>query len=465
MAGRKNRAGNPGPDPSGGPGAGSPTLLIRGGWILSMAPGGFQGQGDILVREGRIQEIGRDLPRPPGASLLDASGAAVLPGLVQAHIHLCQTLFRGLAEEMELLPWLQTRILPLEAAHDEKSIAASARLALTELLLSGTTAVQTMETVRHTQVVLEVLEEAGVTAVTGGCLIDQGEGIPPSMVLPAGRALEAQLSLAREWNGKRSDRVEAALCPRFALSCSEGLLRECAAASRDKGLRLHTHAAENKEEIRRVREITGLSDIAFLDGAGLLGPATSLAHCVHVSPEDRARLRDRGVHVVTCPSANLKLASGIAPAAEYLDQGIDLALGADGAPCNNRLDPWRETLLLSLLQKVLAGPAALPPGKALETATLGGARALGREKEIGTLEKGKRADLAVVDLEAPWLGPGGSPETRLVFAAGPAEVRHLVLGGKPVVRNGEFLLWDPAEAAARAREELEKLLSRANLPS
>ncbi len=465
MAERKTQTGNQDPSPSGGPGKASASLFIRGGWVLSMAPGGFEGLGDILVREGRIHEIGPDLSRPPGVPLLDASGAAVLPGLVQAHVHLCQTLFRGLAEEMELLPWLLTRILPLEAAHDERSIAASARLALTELLLSGTTAVQTMETVRHTEVVLEILEETGMTAVTGGCLIDQGEGVPPSMLLPAERALEAQLALAREWNGRRGGRVEAALCPRFALSCSEGLLRECAAASREKGLRLHTHAAENKGEIRRVRETTGLSDIAYLDRAGILGPQTSLAHCVHVSPEDRVRLQERGVHVVTCPSANLKLASGIAPAAEYLSRGIRLALGADGAPCNNRLDPWRETRLLSLLQKVLAGPAALSPREALETATLGGARALGREKEIGSLEAGKRADLVVVDLESPWLGPGGSPETRLVYAAGPADLRHLVLGGKVAVRDGEFLLWDPAEAAARAREELEKLLSRAKLPS
>ena len=438
-------------------------LLVRGGWILSMVPGGFQGKGDLLVRGGKIQAMGPDLAGPEGTPLLDASGAAVLPGLVQAHLHLCQTLFRGLAEDLELLPWLTERILPLEAAHDEKSIRASARLALTELLLSGVTAVQTMETVHHTQAVLEVLEEAGVTAVTGGCLIDQGEGTPPSMVLSARDALEAQLSLAREWNGKGEGRIEVALCPRFSLSCSEGLLRECAAAARDMGLRLHTHAAENKGEIERVRRLTGRSDIAYLDETGVLGPATGVAHCVHVDPEDRDRLKDRGVHVLTCPSANLKLASGIAPVSEYLEEGISVALGSDGAPCNNRLDPWMEIRLLALLQKTLAGPAALSPGRALHAATLGGAGALGRDGEIGSLEPGKRADLVVVDLDSPWLGPGGSPETRLVYAAGPRDVRHVVLGGEVVVKNREFLPWDPAEAAARAREELKSLLSRAGI--
>ena len=439
------------------------SLLVRGGWILSLAPGGFEGPGDLLVEEGRIRALGPRLEPPPGTPVLDASGAAVLPGLIQAHLHLCQTLFRGLAEEMELLPWLTRRILPLEAAHDEESLCASARLAVTELLLSGTTAVQTMETVRHTRVVLEVLEEAGLTAVTGGCLIDRGEGTPPSMVRPAAQALEEQLSLAREWRERPGSPVHPALCPRFALSCSEGLLRETAAAARDLGLRIHTHAAENKGEIRRVREITGMSDIAWLEETGILGPATGLAHCVHVSPRDRALLKDRGVHVLTCPSANLKLASGIAPIAEYLEQGIRVALGADGAPCNNRLDPWEEMRLLSLLQKVQAGPEALPPRQALLIAGPGGARALGLEEEVGSLEPGKRADLVVADLEKPWLGPGGPPETRLVFAAGRGEVRHVVLGGKVVVRKGEFLLWDPEEAAARAREELEKLLDRAEI--
>jgi len=429
-----------------------------------MAPGGFEGKGDLLVLDGRIRALGPGLEPPGGIPRLDASGGAVLPGLVQAHLHLCQTLFRGLAEERELLPWLTERILPLEAAHDEESIAASARLALTELIRAGVTAVQTMETVHHTRAVLEVLEEAGITAVTGGCLIDRGEGTPPGMVLPAREALEEQLALAEEWKDRPSP-VEGALCPRFSLSCSRELLEACGAEAARRGLRLHTHSSENKGEIRRVREITGLTDIAYLEDRGILGPATSLAHCVHVEAPDRRRLLERGVHVVHCPSANLKLASGIAPIAEYLDQGIQVALGADGAPCNNSLDPWRETRLLSLLQKVLAGPKALPARKALQAATLGGARALGKEAEIGTLEEGKRADLVVVDLEAPWLGPGGEPETRLVYSAGPRDVRHVVAGGKILVREGEFLLWDPAEAAARAREELEKLLERAELPA
>src|SRR6185436_16438850 len=358
---------------------------------------------DVLVDDGRIKTVGRSDGRTVGrskATAIDCSGMVILPGLVQAHIHLCQTLFRGLADDLSLENWLTQRIWPLEAAHTEGSIYASAMLGAAELLLGGTTAILDMETVRHTGAAFEALESIGLRATAGKCLMD-----PASLRESTDRALQESADLCAKWHGAAAGRLRYCFAPRFAPSCTGPLLRAVSDLAERAGAVIHTHAAETPLELQMVKRETGNDELAYLDSVGISGPRAALAHCVWVDQEGIARLARQQTNVVHCPSSNLKLGSGVAPIPEMLAAGCRVGLGADGAACNNRLDAFEEMRLAALIQKPRLGPEALPAAQVLELATLGGARALGLEAEIGSIEVGKRADVVVLDLDSPRTQP------------------------------------------------------------
>lgn len=440
-----------------------PDLLIAGGTVVPMdgpphAPLGEVRGASLRVRGDRIAEIG-DLRPAPGEAVLDARGLSVLPGFVQAHVHFCQTLLRGLADDLPLLPWLERRIWPLEAAHDERSVRASAELSLLELLRGGTTSVQVMETVRHAEASFAAAAATGITAIVGNCLMDvAGSAVPPRMVTTAAEALRMSEELCRAFHGQ--GRLAYAVSPRFLLSCSAELLHDAAAFAAQRGLRIHTHAAEHPEEVAAVRSELGDDAIPALRAHGLLGARTGLAHCVHTGEADRRTLVETGTAVLHCPSANLKLGSGIAPIAEYRALGLRIGIGADGAPCNNRLSALTELRQAALLQAVCAAPGAWDAEQALWTATRGGALALGLD-DVGCLTPGRRADLVLFDLRD--LEPGGPLASRVVYSASEAHVRHVVLGGEVVVRDFAVTALDAEAIRARAAAERDALLQRAGL--
>jgi cytosine/adenosine deaminase-related metal-dependent hydrolase len=382
----------------------------------------------------------------------------VIPGLVQAHVHLCQVLFRNHADGLELLDWLSQRIWPYEAAHDARSLGFSARLGLAELLLGGTTAILDMATVRHTEAVLRAAEESGIRYTGGKCLMDAAAG---PLQEPAAPALRETTRLGRKWHGAASGRIRWALCPRFVLSCSEKLLGEVRRLSELHGWTVHTHASENRDEVALVRKRTGRDNVAYFDALGLCGPRTVLAHCVHVTDREMrtmARTRTSAVH---CPGANLKLASGVARVPELLAAGVNVALGGDGAPCNNTLDAFHEMRLAATLHLPRKGPRALPAQEVLAMATISGARALGLEADIGSIEPGKKADLAVVDLSAPHCQPGGDdPHATLVYCARASDVTDVFVDGRAVVRGRSLLTLDAAKLAAIASSEVRRVLAR-----
>src|SRR5437762_6121472 len=350
--------------------------------------------GDVLIEDGRIKRVGRSDGRTAGRSkptTIDCSGLIVLPGLVQAHIHLCQTLFRGLADDLSLENWLAKRIWPLEAAHTADSVHASAMLGATELLLGGTTAILDMETVRHTGAAFEALESIGIRATAGKCLMDAPSN-PAGLRESTDAALTESADLCAKWHGAAGGRLRYCFAPRFAPSCTGPLLRAVSDLAEKSGAMMHTHAAETPLELDTVRRETGHDEIAYLDSVGISGPRAALAHCVWMDKDDIAVLARQRTNIVHCPSSNLKLGSGIAPIPEMLAAGCRVGIGADGAPCNNRLDAFAEMRLAALIQKPRLGPDALPAAQALELATLGGARALGLDAEIGSIEPGKRAD-------------------------------------------------------------------------
>jgi cytosine/adenosine deaminase-related metal-dependent hydrolase len=440
-------------------------LEVRGGVVLSMVER-RAAPGSVFVEGGRIVAVGDRRPAgfPDDAGVIDASGCYVLPGLVQAHVHVCQTLCRGAGDDLPLLAWLRQRVWPYEAALDERAMRACARLAAAELLCGGTTAILDMGTVHETDALVEEIGRAGLRAVVGKAMMDAGDGVPARLRESTRASLDESDALRGRWSGAFDGRIGWAYAPRFVLSCSDGLLAEVAARVK-AGARLHTHASEQVEEIRLVRAEKGRDNVEFLDAVGLSGPRSTLAHCVHVTAEERRLLARTGTHVAHCPSSNLKLASGVALVPEMLAEGVSIALGADGAPCNNNLDGFLEMRLAALLHKPRAGASAMDAWTVLELATVGGARALGLEGEVGQLAPGLRADLIVVDPRALHVAPSPDPAAALVYAARAGDVRDVVVDGRVLVRGGrltEASGLDVEEVVARAVEEGRRVAGRAD---
>jgi cytosine/adenosine deaminase-related metal-dependent hydrolase len=228
-------------------------------------------------------------------------------------------------------------------------------------------------------------------------------------------------------------------------------------------MRLHTHASEQREEVELVRRERGADNIAYLAGLGLSGPRATLAHCVHATDEERRHMAAHGTHVAHCPSSNLKLGSGIAPVPEMLAQGVSVALGADGAPCNNNLDAFLELRLAALIHKPRAGTTAMPAWTALELATVAGARALGLEDDVGTLAAGKKADVIIVDPRAPHIAPSRDPASVLVYAARSSDVRDVLVDGRVLVRHKTLTATsglDREEVVRRGVEEARRVEAR-----
>lgn len=444
-----------------------PPLLLRGGTLLTLdARAAVLPATDLLIENGRIAVLGRGLAVPAGGRVLDVCDQLVMPGLVQGHVHLGQTLFRGLAEGRRLLAWLRERIWPLEAAHDDASAHASGLLGAAECLLGGTTTIQEIGIGPGIDGLLAAITESGLRAVAGKCLMDGGEGMPQGLVEPAAKTLAHAIRLGERLEQETSGRLHPVLNPRFALSCSEGLWKELAAVAAERAWPIHTHALEQRDETRAVRALTGGRDeIEYFSDLGLLTQDLRIAHGVWVRPHHFPRLTRRRFGVVHCPSSNLKLGSGIAPVAALRRAGIPVGIGADGAPCNNRLDAWTELRLAAQLAAVRSGPGSLSGLEALRLATSEGARVLALEREIGSLETGKRADVVVLSLERPELVAAAAvdPHDLVAFGASPASVRHVVVDGELLVEEGRLTRLELATARRTARDQARAILARAGI--
>ena len=437
----------------------SQSVLIKGGIVITMDARDSVVAGDVLVRDGRIVSVGETAGS--AETIVDARGCAVLPGFIQTHIHLCQTLFRGAADDLPLIDWLKRRVWPMEAAHTRESARASARLGIAEMVRGGTTCALTMETVNHTREAFRVVEETGFRATVGKCMMDAGEEVPAGLMERTEDSIGHSLALLDEWHGRADGRIRYCFAPRFAISCTRTLLEQVARLSRERGVMVHTHASENQTEIEMVERATGKRNIEYLEEVGLAAPHVALAHCVHLNEAEMETLARTGAHALHCPSSNLKLGSGIARVAEMLERGISVSLGADGAACNNRLDMFTEMRLAALLQKVAHGTEALPAWRVLRMATIDGARALGLAEEIGSLEAGKRADLTLIDLERLHLTPRPDTVSTVVYAAEASDVRTVLIDGRLVMRDGELLTINECETLAEAKEQAALLRQRA----
>ncbi|MBI2324542.1 MAG: amidohydrolase family protein [Chloroflexi bacterium] len=436
------------------------TILIRGGTLLPMDSGPRAMRGDLLIQGRQIVAIGK-VTAPAGAQVIDATGGYVMPGLVQTHVHLVQTIFRGLAEDLSLLDWLGTRVWPLEAALDEASLRASVRLGILELLATGTTTLLDMGTTHGGDVVMDEIARSGIRARAGQAMMDTGERVPPGLIETTRASLDAAAALITRWHGHDSGRIQYAYAPRFALTCTRELLEAVATLSRMGGQLVHTHSNENVGERALIERATGRAPAAYLVETGIASDRAVLAHGVHLDAAEVDALREAGASVAHCPSSNLKLASGIADVVGLRAAGITVGIGSDGAACNNRLDAFEEMRLAALLARGRHGPDALGAWDVLRMGTTDGARALRAEREIGSLTVDKRADVLVLDGAA--LAPGGDPATRILYGGGSRAVRDVIVDGQILVRDGVSTRMEAAAVRAASAEAVPKLTARAGL--
>lgn len=431
-------------------------LLLKNGMVVTQDARRTIFTGDILVEHDKILNTGKDLPAD-SHQVYDLAGMVVVPGFVQSHIHLCQTLFRNLADDLELLDWLQQRIWPYEMNHNRDSLRASARLGLVELLLGGTTSILDMGNGQYQDVIFEEMVQSGIRGLSGQVMMDAGDQPYKGTTHDV---LKSTRKLIETWHGEKNNRIQYALAPRFVPSCSQELWNGVKELARSHDLIIHSHSSENRKEWRLVKDMSGLSNVEFFVHNGLSSSRLCLAHCIWVSDKELEMMADSRINVLHCPSANLKLGSGIAPVPAFLKKGINVSLGSDGAACNNNLDIFTEMRLAALIHKPNAGVTSTSARTIFDLATLGGARALGLQEQIGSLEPGKKADLVVMDLNKVHCIPADNVYSQIVYSAHASDVRHVMVDGKWTVFNRNLINYSYHEIVTETWKQVQHLFQR-----
>lgn len=405
--------------------------------------------GGVVVEQDTITFVGNAaVAREQYPNHEERSFDIIAPGMVNAHIHSVQSLGRGIADDETLLDWLFDHVLPLEAALDREAMGVAATLGYLECLESGVTTVVDHPSVHHTDAVFEAAGQVGIRARLGKVLMDTNA--PDGLEEATETGLATTERLIEQYHDSFEGRVTYAVTPRFAVTCSEDCLRGAREIADTYDVMIHTHASENREEIATVEDRTGYSNIEWLHEVGLTGPDVLLAHCVWTTREERDRLESTATNVVHCPSANMKLASGIAPIPEYHARGMTVALGNDGPPCNNTLDPFTEMRQASLLAKVdRLDSTILPAATVFRMATIDGARAAGFDR-VGKLEPGWKADLIGMSTASSRATPVTDVISHLVYSAHGDDVEFTMVDGN-VVYDGTAQLVEAAHIREQAR--------------
>jgi len=425
------------------------SLLITGAWVLTQnpdrevfSPGAVALKGDEIAAVGPAAALQQNYA---AAKVLDYPQGLIIPGLINAHTHAAMSLFRGLADDLPLKEWLTDHIFPAERRLNGDFVYWGTKLAVAEMLLSGTTTFCDMYL--WAEQVARAAAETGIRAVVGEVLYD----FPSPNYGPPAAGLAYSEELVRAYQDH--PRVGAAIQPHAVYTCSPDLLQQCGDLAARLDTRLIIHLAETRQEVADCRAKYGTTPVGHLHRLGLLTSRLLADHGVFLTAEDQELLAAAGAAVAHCPESNMKLASGIAPVAALLARGATVGLGTDGCASNNNLDLLQEMDTAAKLQKVQTlDPTALPAAAALDLATRNGARVLGLEKKVGALMPGLKGDLVVIDLDRPHLTPMYDPYSHLVYAATGADVQTVVVHGEVVVQDRRLLALDLEETMARARE-------------
>jgi 5-methylthioadenosine/S-adenosylhomocysteine deaminase len=423
-------------------------LIIKNGTILTMdAKNSILENGFIAIRGDGISHMGTgDISSIKAAKIIDAKGGLVLPGLVNGHTHAAMTLFRGLADDLPLMQWLENYIFPAERKMDAEFVYTGTQLALAEMILSGTTTFCDMYLFEEE--VATAAKKAGVRCLAGEVLYD----FPSPNYGSVENGLAYTESLIQKW--RNDPIVSIAVEPHSLFTCSPELLTASNELASKHGVPLIIHVAETLNEVLEIKKKYAKTPIEHLESLGLLGPHLTADHCVHLEPSDIETMAEHGVKVVHNPESNMKLASGIAPVPELIKQGVTVGLGTDGCASNNNLDLFSEMDTAAKLHKVHAmDPTVVDAVSVLRMATIEGARALGLQDITGSLEAGKKADVIVIDTQKPHLTPVYNAVSTLVYAASGNDVTHSVINGKLVMEDRNLLTLDLDEIIARSREK------------
>lgn len=428
-------------------------ILIKNGHVITMDPKRrvFE-RGSVAINGDKIVVVGKDVKEKADV-VIDAKGKVVLPGLINDHTHLAMVLLRGVADDMALMPWLETKIWPIEKNLRAEDCYAGALLGCLEMIKSGTTCFA--DQYFFMENVARAVEEAGMRASLSYGIIELGDSKRRESELRAGE------KLVKERNGTAKGRITTMFGPHAAYTCSPECLMKVKELAKKYKVGIHTHISETQEEVEQITEKYGKRPVEHLDAIGFLGPEVLAAHCVWVTEREIKILKERGVKPVHNPISNMKTASGVAPVQEMLDAGIPVALGTDGAASNNALDMINEMKFAALLNKVhKLNPIIVSAATTLEMATINGAIGLGLGKKIGSLEVGKKADIIIVDFKKPHLTPLHNVVSHLVYSAVSSDVDTTIVDGKILMQGREVLALDEDKVLERAQKTSDDLLAR-----
>jgi 5-methylthioadenosine/S-adenosylhomocysteine deaminase len=438
-------------------------ILIEGATIIS--PGLIRGsdesivvvdEGSIAIDDERIVYVGPS-PAPlefqNAAKRIDASGLIALPGFVNAHTHAAMTLLRGYADDMVLMEWLEEKIWPIEAHLDSEDVYWGAMLACVEMIRAGVTTFA--DQYFFMDDTAKAVRDSGIRACLSRGLI----ATPPN----SAEALRENIELCQNWDGAANGRITTMLGPHAPYTCPPDFLEKVMEAAEEFGVGMHIHLSETSGEVEESRaKHAGMSPIELMDSIGLFRFQTLAAHCVHVSPGDIEILSAKGVGVAHNPGSNMKIASGIAPVPAMLKAGVKVGLGTDGASSNNNLDLLEEARLAAFLHKLANNdPTVIPAGQALSMATLGGAKAMGMDSDIGSLELGKKADIILLDVNKPHMYPKHDLTSHVIYSARSSDVTTVIINGKPVMEDGVLTDIDEEEVLRTAEERAKALVAKA----
>ena len=451
-------------------------MLFTNATIVTMNPTrDIITNGAIAIKDNRIVAVGKTdtlLQQHHENEVIDVKGKLIIPGLIDTHVHLAQALIRGCADDMALIQWLCDRVWVLQGnfTHDDGYV--SARLCIAEMLKSGTTTfLESMLAHRYGfDGIARAVDESGIRACLAGIVMDIGtyatqtSSMHPGMVESRETSLFGVLEMHSKWQGAANDRIHVWFGPRTPGGVTSELYREMSDYARQRDMGITMHLAEVEADKIYLNEKFGLSPVYYAESVGLLGPKTVLVHMVWLTQADIDKLAQTHTSVSHNPSSNSKLASGVCKVPQMLASGVNVALGCDGGPSNNDYDLVREMKLAAILHKAVTNdPLIVPAETVLEMATINGARSLGLEKEIGSLEVGKKADLVVIDLDRLHTTPSPNPISSLVYAATGGEVDTVVVDGQILVEQRQLLTLDEDEVMHVAREHADALYKRAGV--